>query len=173
MGIMATWGPMSLLVSQTKIAVLEGLSTTLTLKQDSENDTSGTQPTNTRGRELQPVTFKVKYLAAAGVNPREEVNKWEAELGNSYPLIIGGERFGPEKMKLKQVSETDILLSNSGKFLQIVANITLEEYSEGKTSKLVSNSTNSGSTSYLDQVKEALSATASASDRATMGGGAS
>lgn len=137
MAYMARWGNKGFIVSPSKIAVLEGLSTSLTLKEDSENDTSGTQPTNTRGRELRPITFKVKYLRAAGVDPRAQIAEWEAELGNAYPLIIGNERFGEAKMKLTKVASSDILLSNSGTFLQAVVSITLEEYSEGKTSKLI------------------------------------
>ena len=177
MGYMAQWGPKGFLVSPTKVAVLEGLSTSLTLKKDSENDTSGTQPTNTRGRELRPITFKVTYLAAAGVDPRGQINEWEAQLGNSYPLFIGGERFGPEKMKLTKVSASDIWLDNFGNFLKAVVSITMEEYSEGKTSKLISKDGSAASkaaATYNATVaakKEAMSATASASDRAAKASG--
>ena len=146
MGYMATWGPKGFIVSSRKIVVLEGLATSLSLKQDSENDTSGTQTTNTRGRELRPITFKVKYLAAAGVDPRGQINEWEAQLGNAYPLYIGGQRFGAEKMKLTKVDTSDILLSNAGKFLQATVSITLEEFSEGKTSALVSSNTTANTT---------------------------
>lgn len=166
MGYMASWGPKGFLVSTTKVAVLEGLNTSLTLKQDSENDTSGTQPTNTRGRELRPITFKVKYLAAMGVDPRGQLKEWEAELGNAYPLIVGGERFGAEKMKLTKVAASDIILTNSGAFIQVVVNITLEEDSDGKTSKLISSSAAQASATYHAKVA-ALSTTASKRDRAS------
>lgn len=180
MGYMARWGPKGFLVSPSKVAVLENLSTSLTLKSDSENDTSGTQPTNTRGRELRPITFKVKYLAAAGVDPRGQIAEWEAELGNAYPLLIGGERFGPEKMMLTKVAASDIMLTNTGKFIQAVVNITLEEYSEGKTSKLLSGNTG-GTTSTAEKAAatyaatvaaktQALKATASKADRAAKAG---
>ena len=173
MGYMAQWGSKAFVISPTKVAALEGLETTLTLKEDRENDTSGTQPTNTRGRELRPITFKVKYLAAAGVNPREQVESWEAELGKAYPLIIGGKRFGAAKMKLKQVKTNEIMLSNSGGFISATVSITLEEYSDGKTSKLVSAASSASAakaaTTYAATVaakKAALSATPTASDKA-------
>ena len=79
------WGPKGFIISPDKIVPLVGLSTSLTLKADSENDTSGTQPTNTRGRELRPMSFSVPYYAAAGVDPRDQIRQWEAELGNAYP----------------------------------------------------------------------------------------
>lgn len=141
MGYAARWGPKGFIISANKIVAMEELATSLTLKQDSENDTSGTETTNTRGRELRPITFKVSYLAAAGVDPRGQIKEWEAQLGNAYPLIIGGEQFGEEKMKLTKVDSKITLHPNTGKFLRADISITLEEYSDGKTSQLVSNNT--------------------------------
>ena len=161
MGYQARWGPKGFIISPNKIVPLTGLSTSLTLKADSENDTSGTQPTNTRGRELRPITFSVPYYAAVGVDPRDQIRQWEAELGKSYPFLIEGKKFGADKMMLTNVETSDIQLSNSGQFISCTISITLEEYSDGKKSKLVSKSS-SGSTA------EALAATASAMDRAAL-----
>ena len=137
MSIMAYWGPMTFEVSTNRIAVLQNLTTSLTLKEDSENDTSGTEPTNTRGRDLRPMSFEILYHAGAGNNPRAMIAAWESLLGHSYPLVIGGQRFGEGKMKLKNVSTKDIQLTNSGGFIQAAVSISLEEYSEGKISKLL------------------------------------
>lgn len=177
MANMATWGPQTIAVSASVIASLEKLTTSLELKQDSENDTSGTQPTNTRGRKLRPVSFKVTYLAAAGTNPRREIKAWEDLLGYAYPLIIGGERFGPEKMKLTGVATSEVLLSVTGSFLKAVVTLTMEEYSEGKSSKLLSGNTGgTASTTAAEKAAatyaatvaaktEALKATASKADK--------
>lgn len=182
MAYMAKWGPKGFIVSPNKIVALEGLKTSLSLKQDSENDTSGTQTTNTRGRDLRPITFKVQYLASVGVDPRAQIASWEAELGNSYPLYIGGERFGEPLMKLIKVDTSDVLLSNSGAFIKATVAITLEEYAEGKSSKLVKNKSGKDSETtepsasalqaaekYRETVKAkkaALAATASPADKA-------
>lgn len=161
MGYQARWGPKGFIISPNKIVPLMGLSTSLTLKADSENDTSGTQPTNTRGRELRPITFSVPYYAAAGVDPRDQIRQWEAELGKSYPFLIEGKKFGEDKMMLTNVETSDIQLSNSGKFISCVISITLEEYSEGKKSKLVGKSGSGGKDA-------AMTATASLMDRAAL-----
>lgn len=167
---MASWGTREFTVSANRIAALEGLTTSLTLKADSENDTSGTQPTNTRGRELRPISFNVTYLAAAGIDVRAEIDAWEAELGQAYPLIIGGERFGAAKMTLTQVTTTDVWLSSTGAFLRATVSLTLEEYAAGKTSQLLAASgtaTLSAAASAAEAAKKAaLAATASAADRA-------
>ena len=139
MAYMARWGPKGFLISPDKIVPLVGLSTSLTLKADSENDTSGTQPINTRGRELRPITFSVPYYAAVGVDPRDQIRQWEAELGKAYPLLIEGKKFGEDKMMLTKVDTSDIQLSNTGRFISCNISITLEEYSDGKKSKLIAN----------------------------------
>lgn len=182
MQYMARWGPKGFLVSPTKIVSFNGFSTSLTLKADSENDTSGTAPTNTRGRELRPISFETVYLAAAGVDPRGQVEEWEAQLGNSYPLYIGEKRFGPAKMTLTGVSTSEVQMTASGAWLSCKIALTLEEYSEGKTSALTtkssggSSSASSGNSAaakkatadykaMLESKKEAMNATAPQSAR--------
>lgn len=162
MGYLARWGPKGFLISSNKIVTLNNLTTSLELKKDNGNDTSGTEPTNTRGRELRPISFSVPYFAAAGVDPRDQISQWEAELGNAYPLLIEGKVFGAEKMMLTKVSTSDIKLSNTGKFLSATISITLEEYSDGKTSKLSEKTVSSTSKAG------AFAATATGADRASM-----
>lgn len=162
MSYQARWGPKGFIISQDKIVPLLDLSTSLELKKDNGNDTSGTEPTNTRGRELRPMSFSVPYYAAVGVDPRDQIRQWEAELGNAYPFLVEGKVFGAEKMMLTKVSTSDIKLSNSGKFLSATVSITLEEYSGGVTSKLVDK------TSIPVSKSAALGATASATDRAAL-----
>ena len=174
MNYMARWGPKGFLISPSKIVALENLKTSVTLKKDSENDTSGTSPTNTRGREIIPITFSVKYIRAAGVDPRAQKEEWESLVGQSYPFYVGDKRFGPELMTLKQVDFT-ITLANNGEFLSVEASISLEEYSEGKTSNLTQSKPKSASASKAGDVfaatvdkKRAMNATASSSDKARL-----
>lgn len=181
MSYMAQWGPKGFLLSPTKIIPLNDFSTRLALKSDSENDTSGTAPTNTRGRELQSISFTTEYIRAAGVDPRAQLTEWENLLGESHPLYIGDKRFGPESMILKEVVVSELVLSNSGDFLSVVIDIILEEESNGQTSKLTkksskkaqksktSASAKKASDTYKKTVEKqkAMKATASANDRNT------
>lgn len=162
MAYMARWGPKGFLVSPEKVVPFDGFSTDMKLKSDSENDTSGTQPTNTRGRELRTISFETQYYAALGADPRAQIDEWESLIGQSYPLFIGAKRFGPPKMTLTQVSTSELKLSLAGEMLSCKIAISLEEYSEGKTSQLVS-ATEADTT---DQKAQAMNATASKEDRA-------
>lgn len=151
MAYMASWGPMGFLVSPQKIIALENFTTSVTLKEDSENDTSGTPPTNTRGRQLIPMSFSETCHASAGVDPLARYSLWSSLIGNAYPLLIGGKRIGPARMKLKNVAMSDTAFTVSGDFIQATISITLEEWSEENTSALLeeetAETTSTGSTS--------------------------
>ena len=137
MGQKANWGPKSFLTSPTRIVPFEDFSTGVRLKADSENDTSGTEPINTRGRELQNVSFATTYHAAAGNDPLGEFNSWVSLVGASYPLYIGGRRLGPAaRFTLQDVSMSDLVQAESGAVLSIAVSLSFVEYSKGKTSKL-------------------------------------
>lgn len=176
MSFKAQWGPMGFIVSPTKIVPFEGLSTSITLKTDNGNNTSGAASTNSRGRELQPMTFTTTYMKAAGVDPRQRFEQWEALVGSAHPLYIGEKRFGPAKMLLKKVDLSDLLLSDRGEFLSITLTISLEEYTAGTTTTTNTSSASTKSNAsaskaaatYAETVakKTAMKATASASDKA-------
>lgn len=178
MSYLARWGPKGFLISPTKIVPFNGFSTTVALKADSENDTSGTAPTNTRGRELQQMSFSTTYLRAVGVDPRAQFEEWQTLIGQAHPLLIEGRQFGPAKMLLTEVSLSDVEFSNTGAFLSATVNIVLQEYAgkvSGTSTSKSSTNTNANAASsqaaatYAATVaakKEALNATASKEDRA-------
>lgn len=175
MGEKARWGPFSFLVSPSKIVPFDSFSTSVTLKAENGNDTSGKSTTNTRGLELQPMTFSTKYMRALGVDPRERFDAWVAQVGNSYPLYIGDKRFGPAKMMLTGVNVSELLTNNNGEFLSVTLDITLKEDSKGTTKASTSKSKKTSSTSasskaastYAKTVekKKAMQATATLDDR--------
>ena len=168
----AKWGPKGFLVSPTKIVPLHDLSTSFSIKSNNGNTTSGTKTTNTRGRELQSVSLSTLYVRAAGVDPRAQIAEWESLVGESYPLYIAGERFGPQQLMLKSVNVSDILLTNTGKFLQCSVALSFEEYANTSTTKSTKTSTktsskaSSTSNSKAAEANYALNTTASASDKA-------
>ena len=130
---MAQWGSKGFLVSPGKIVPLSTISTAYVLKSESNNDTSGTPPTNTRGLELEEMTLETSYLAAAGVDPRGQVEEWKSLIGDTNPLYIQGKRFGPKLLQLKQVSVQNVLLDNAGRFLSVDLSISLQEYTPPST----------------------------------------
>lgn len=124
----AKWGNKGFLVDPTKIVPLTGLSTGFSRKADTNNDTSGTPPTNTRGLELQTIQLQTTYLAAAGIDVRAQIDDWKKQFGLQFPLEINGKQFGPKLLELESVSFPNIEVDNAGRFLRMECDITLVEY---------------------------------------------
>ena len=179
MPYMAQWGSKGFLISPTKIAVLENFSTSVELKADSENDTSGTSPTNTRGVLARPVSFSVTYTRAAGVDPRAQLEEWEGLVGQSNPLYIGDKRFGPSSLILNKVDSSEFVFSPKGDFLSVTVSLSFVENSGNKKSSTSNTSASTGGSTggssgsvYAETVanlkaekSSAMNATASSIDR--------
>lgn len=181
MAYMAQWGPKKFVLSPTKIIILEGLTTSVELKSDSENDTSGTAATNTRGLVLRPVSFSVTYTKAAGTDPMAQLTEWESLVGKSHPLYLGDKKLGASSLILNKVDSSNYVFSPKGEVLSVTVNIQMTEDAGGKTSKTTTTSktsTTKASTSstsasraasvYADTVakKKAMNTTASPADKA-------
>ncbi len=164
----ALWGPKGFIVSPSKIVPFLNLSTSFAVKAENGNDTSGTKTTNTKGRELQKVSLSTVYVRGAGVDPRGQIAEWQAQVGKSYPLYIEGQRFGPQKLMLKSVEVSDVLTSNTGKFLQVKIALQFEEYTNNNN-KSTTASDSKAATVFNNTVKaksSAINATATAQDKA-------
>lgn len=160
---MAKWGNKGFLISDSKVVPLTNLATAFNRKADENEDTSGTPPTNTRGLELQSITFDTTYLRAAGVDPRAQMEDWKNQFGQRYPLYINGKQFGPKLLELESVSFSNIMLDGKGEFLQVDASITLKEYVPSTTT--VSSKQTSTSTSSSGTNAGALAAAPSSDDK--------
>lgn len=141
------WGPMGCVVSPTKVIPLSEFKTSYTLKQESGTDSSGAETIIQKGRELQPVSFTIIYAKATGNDPLARVNEWAGLIGESYPLYLGGKRFGPKKMILKQVDLSECLLGNDGSMIQAKVAISLVEDSTGETTTTKASTTQVNSAS--------------------------
>lgn len=166
----ALWGPKGFIISPSKIVPLMNLSTSFSVKTDTGDTAGGTATTNTKGRELQGVSLSTLYVRGAGVDPRGQIAEWEAQVGKAYPLYIQGQRFGPSKLMLKSVDVSDILLTNTGKFLQCAVALTFEEYSNGTTTVSANTASSQRAASVYssatNQKNAALNATANSQDKA-------
>lgn len=169
----AKWGSKGFIVGPGKVVPLSNLSTAFELKSESNNDTSGTPPTNTRGLELQTISLETTYLAAAGVDPRGQIEEWQSLIGEKNALYIQGKRFGPKLMQLTRVDVSNVVLGNNGEFLSADVGITLVEYtppntavSTKKSSSAASTSTESAASASTGTKAGALAAKPSTDDKA-------
>jgi len=116
MAVMAEWLTKKWEVSPERIAALENLTTSYKLKANTNNDAAGKPSTNLRVKELQKVSLDTLLSDSVGINILTELTEWEALIGQSGPLIIGGRKFGPDKFMLMQIDVSGVRLDDSGRF---------------------------------------------------------
>lgn len=130
MAIIASWRNKRWEVSPSKIYNIQNLTTTYKLKTDINQDNEGTPPTNVRGNELVPLSFEVVLGDAAGVNVRGEIESWEGLVGKSGAFLLGGKRFGPELMQLREVNVEEVKLDDTGRIRTAKLSLQFEENAE-------------------------------------------
>ena len=169
MGNMAKWGSKVFKVSPSQVVSIVGLTTSVSVKSDTQNDTSGTSKSNSKGLELQPVEFSATYLSALGVDPRAQLESWNSLVGKSNPLYIGGKRFGPQKLTLKKVTASDIMLATDGKMIGVTLKFSFEQYSKQTgTSSGTKKKSSTSSKSSKDGVDANAAKKAAATYKATV-----
>lgn len=132
MGIIATWGNKKFEVTPNRIYPFNDFTTSFKLKTDANSDTSGTTPTNTRGRELEEIKINTRCLAVAGVNVRNEMGSWRKLVGETHHLLIGGASFGAGEFQLESVDISETQLDGNGNFLAATLSFTFREFTTSK-----------------------------------------
>ena len=161
MQYIARWGPKGFLCTPNKVVPFNDFSSSKAAKTELQ-DSSDSRKTNIKGIELQTMSLSTKYLRAAGVDPRAQLEEWESLVSKKNPLYIGGVRFGPEKMLLKSVDGSDYILDNSGNMLAVTVSLNFEEYDDGKDTDLTIPNEVTG---YASAKNAALSAGPSTADK--------
>lgn len=115
MAVIAQWQGKTWEVSQRKLAAIEGFTTTYRLNTETNEDAEGYPPTNVRRMELQTLAMETFVSMSTGTGVAQEIASWEALIGASGPLLIGGMRFGPERFRLTDLSVNDVIIDDMGR----------------------------------------------------------
>ena len=173
MATMAKWGKKTFSISSKKVMGITDLETTYALKSDTNTDTKKKKKKNKRGKDLQPISFTVHYVRAAGLKDvRSEVTSWNALIGKTNTLYVYGKRFGASKMMLESASASNIITDNKGIFLEATVTLNFIEVAS-KKSKSKSKSKNKLSATTKNKLtsttkREALSAIPTRQDRSKL-----
>ena len=127
MAVMAEWHGRSWEVSPWRLAALAGLSTSLKLKKDTNEDKDGGNPTNVKGYEAQGLSFDYEASTAAGGDPRAEFEAWQRLVGQTAPFYLGGRRVGPGRSQPGGGSLGDGAFSNQGRMLLAKISLKFEQ----------------------------------------------
>jgi len=163
-------------VTTSKVFAIDGLTTSYKLKADTNNDTEGQASTNSRAMELQPLSFACVLSDTVGLDVRAELEAWEALVGQYGPFLLGGRRFGPEKVQLQEVGVSEAVLDDRGRMRYAKLALKFQEYANeptgGKTKSKLSVTAAAGSGAYdeLGITASAAGLGASTQDKAAMKG---
>ena len=133
MAIMAQWRDMRWEVSPSEVSAIEDLAISFEQQADNNRSTEHQGPTNERGTQLVPLSFKTVLHSAAGVDVRARIAQWESQVTKTGPFYLNGRQLGP-KYQLRKVSVSGVKLDNHGRMLLATLSFTFKEYDAATTS---------------------------------------
>lgn len=142
-----SWGDIKLSVSQDGVMGLNtGLSTSVKLNTETNDDKEGRPATNTQTIELQEVSFDFSLNAyfLPKTTIEDEWEKWKKQVAKHHPLYINGKVFGPKEMQLIEVGLSDTNIDDWGRFIAAKISVNLREYAPEKAKSKKTASTKSG-----------------------------
>jgi len=129
--VIAYWNGMKWECGSKLITYMDGLSTSKGIKTDSNSDKDGKAPTETVGMAEIEVAFTTTYRVETGTRDiKGTIAQWNALIGQAAPLIIGGEIFGPDKLQLQSVGQSNISLRPDGSFNAVTLSFKFKEFKQ-------------------------------------------
>lgn len=160
---MAYWNGMTWECSPSVITYLESLSTSYSMKTDTNADKEGNAPTEQVALSDEEISLSTTYRIETGTsNIKEVIGQWKAMIGLAAPLIIGSEVFGPDNVQLQNVSVGSVSMRPDGTFTAASLSFKFKEFRE----EVVETDGSAGSGSSTGNVNaSAVSVRASKTDR--------
>lgn len=128
---MAYWNGMIWECSPSVITYLESLSTSYSMKTDTNADKEGNAPTKQVALSDEEISLSTTYRVETGTsNIKEIIGQWKSMIGLAAPLIIGSEVFGPDNVQLQSVSVGSVSMRPDGTFTAAVLSFKFKEFRE-------------------------------------------
>ncbi len=117
--------------SPNVITYLESLSTSYSMKTDTNADKEGNSPTEQVALSDEEISLSTTYRIETGAsNIKEIIGQWKAMIGLAAPLIVGDELFGPDNVQLQSVSVGNISMRPDGMFTAATLSFKFKEFRE-------------------------------------------
>lgn len=145
MAVMAQWNSKTWEVSSRRISALKGITASVKLQTENNDDKEGSPATNTKALELQSFSFDFDLAMVTGSDVRAEYEAWTELVGQFAPFWLAGRRFGPPNLQLTEVKLGNTLLDDFGRILKGTIGITLTEYAAEASSQKATAASTGGS----------------------------
>jgi len=126
----AVFGAKVFQVTSSKIHTFDELQYGSTLETEKQ-DAAGKKPsTYNKGPGLNSLSAKINLDVALGLNPRRELEEWEAIKDDAvaYPFILGGRPLGNHKWLLVDVQTDKLRIDNLGNILSGTLSLKFDEF---------------------------------------------
>lgn len=126
----AVFGSKSFEVSANKIYTMDDLDYSSALNTEKQDSSNGKPSTYNKGPALNSLTFKIVLDVSLGINPRSEIEEWEAikDAGIAYQFILGGRPIGKYKWLLVDVQASNFTIDNTGIITAAKLSLKFDEY---------------------------------------------
>lgn len=130
MGLIGSFGSIVFEVSHQKIQTIDEFARSATTRWSNHAIIGQKPKSEFLGPELDTITFKVRFDAMWGVNPKTEMDKLliMCRAGQVETLIVGGLALGVYKWKITSVTQNWLTHDGRGRPIIGVADVTMEEY---------------------------------------------
>jgi hypothetical protein len=137
-------------VSSNRIYTLNGLTWGGEIQSEAQEKLNSKPSTYIKGNGLNSMSFEVPLKLNIGVNPKKEIEDWEAirDSLQSSIFILGSKPLGANKWLLKSVSVSNTIIDNKGTLIEATLKLEFEEFvRQGSAESAESSSGGSGTTS--------------------------
>lgn len=171
MAIMAKWRDMTFEVSTRKVNAVQDLSFSYEQIADSNSGAEGTPQTNERGTQLFPLSCTVMLHSAAGIDVRNEIDRWEKLVTKAGYFYLQGKKLGPI-VQLRKVAVSGVKLDDFGRMRMAKLSLTFKEYDEKTTSVIDTSALNVGAKTSSKSEKKPTNTQAASAKKQTIKVGA-
>lgn len=126
----ALFGTKSFEVKKNKIYTFKGFEYGTSLQTEKQESAGKKPSTYNKGPNLNTLKINISLNATLGVNPRVEIEDWEAikDAAIAYPFFLGNRPLGKNKWLLKEVGVIGTVIGNSGNIIAAEINLQFDEY---------------------------------------------
>lgn len=128
-GILGKWGNIKFQVSEKKRRTFTGLSWETSIRFNTKDRKKKVSKVRFQGIDPDKFSFSMRLSVFAGLNPLKEIKKIDklARKGKANNLIIGGKKYGHNKLVITGISKELQYFDNKGNLWVAVIKVNMEE----------------------------------------------
>lgn len=128
-GTLGKWGSLKFQVSSKKKRTFTGLSWTTSIRFETKERKKKVSKVTYKGIDPDTFSFSMRFSVFAGLKPLSEIKKLDklARKGKANRLIIGGKKYGSNKLVITGITKNLKYFDNKGNLWVAEAKVSMKE----------------------------------------------